>query len=144
MKRAVVGVSVALLMGASGVMAVSDAATAQSMNAVKRFSDATVGFSMKGSYSNYSLTVTGPNGFNATVMSKKSAPALNLRKLGIIDDGIYRYNLTAASSKAMSVRTPENSGRGGDKKTAMMAGVSDSGSFVVKGGKIVQEADISE
>lgn len=144
MKRAVVGLSVALFMGTSGVMAVSGSGMAQSMNAVKRFSDATVGFNMQGSYSNYTLTITGPNGFNATVMSKKSAPTLNLRKLGIIDDGIYRYNLTAASSKAKPVRTPGNSGRGGGEKTAMMAGVSDSGLFVVKGGKIVQEADISE
>lgn len=138
MKRTVVGLSVFLVIGVSGVC------MAQEMKAVKRFSDATVAFNMQGGYSKYTLTVTGPNGFNATVFSEKSVPALTLRKLGVMDDGIYRYTLAAASSKTAPVRAPANSGRSGKVQANQMVGVSDSGSFVVKGGKIVQDADISE
>lgn len=138
MKRTVAGLSTLLIVG------VSSACLAQELKAGKRFSDANVAFEMQDSYSKFTLTVTGPNGFNATVFSEKSAPALNLRKLGVFDDGIYRYNLTAASSKTAPMRTTANSGRSEKQKAARMVGVSDSGSFVVKGGKIVQQADIKE
>ena len=51
--------------------------------------DGAVGFETGGGYSNFNLTVTGPNGFHASAASKQTAPSLDLHRSGALDDGVY-------------------------------------------------------
>ncbi|AXS39858.1 hypothetical protein D1F64_07085 [Breoghania sp. L-A4] len=119
-------------------MGFASSGMAQGFSAKGNFSGATVAFGAPAGFTNYQLTVTGPNGFNATVFSKKGAPTINLRKLGVVDDGVYNYQLTAASTERAPVRTPIDNGRGAQENTETLVGASSSGTFIVKGGAIVQ------
>ncbi len=138
MKRYLNGQCTAVGLAACLIAGFATSGMAQELSAKGNFSGGTVAFSAPAGFSNYQLTVTGPNGFHATASSKKGAPAINLRSLGIVDDGTYNYQLSAASTERAPVRTPTNNGRGAQENTELLVGASSSGSFVVKGGGIVQ------
>jgi hypothetical protein len=120
------------------VVGISGACWAQDLKATQRLSDTQIGFDLSGSYGNYTLTVTGPNGFHASATSKTGTPSIDLRRFGAFDDGIYNYHLTASTDEKVSVRTALDDGREGGPTHSMLKGVSMSGQFEVKGGTIVK------
>ena len=124
----------------------SDAAWAQSdeLVATSRFSGATVGFDLGGDYRKVTLSISGPNGFSVSAQSERTAPVINLRKFGKVEDGRYSYQLTAATSKRIAVRTQLDNGRGDSAKNELYAGVGTSGSFLVKDGVIYQPVEEEE
>ncbi|PTW55736.1 hypothetical protein C8N35_11261 [Breoghania corrubedonensis] len=124
----------------------SGAALAESddLIATNRFSGATVGFDLGGDYRNVTLTITGPNGFSVSARSERTAPVINLRKFGEVEDGRYNYQLTAATSKRIVVHASLDNGRGDAARTERYAGVAASGSFLVKGGVIFQPTEQEE
>jgi hypothetical protein len=132
MRPAVFGLATCLAVGISG------ACWAQDLKATQKLGDTQLGFDPGGSYGNYTLTVTGPNGFHASASSKTGAPAIDLRRFGTFDDGIYHYHLTASSDEKVPVRTALDNGRGGAHTDSMHKGVAMSGHFEVKGGTIVK------
>jgi len=110
---------------------------AQDLKATQRLSDTQLGFDLSGNYGNYTLSVTGPNGFHATASSKTGTPTIDLRRFGAYDDGTYTYQLTASTDEKVPVRTALNNGR--DKELdSMLKGVSLSGVFHVKDRTIVK------
>ncbi|MEI2384546.1 hypothetical protein [Breoghania sp. JC706] len=112
--------------------------------ATSRFSAATVGFDLGGDYRKVTLTISGPNGFSVSAQSERTAPVINLRKFGKVEDGRYSYQLTAATSKRIAVRSQLDNGRGDSAKNELYAGVGTSGSFLVKDGVIYQPVEEEE
>lgn len=136
-------------LGLAGALAVASmqpaiAAEGDQLSAVNRFSGATVGFDLTGSYRNVTLTVVGPNGFAVTAHSDRTAPVINLNKFGKVEDGMYKYSLTAATTKRVPVRSQLDNGRGDAEKNERFAGVSTSGSFLIKDGAIFQPKEMEE
>jgi hypothetical protein len=111
---------------------------AQDLKAVQKFTDTEIGFDVSGPYSNLTLTITGPNGINASAHSRSGSPLINLSRLGKIDDGDYSYRLTAATDEKVPVRTGLDDGRDGGPTSSMHKSVSADGRFQVKGGTIVK------
>jgi hypothetical protein len=125
--------------GLVAILAAGSAGTclAQDMKATQKFTDTQIGFDASG-YSNYTLTITGPNGFHASVTSKSTVPSIDLRRAGAVDDGIYNFQLTASTDQKVPVRTALDNGRPGGPATTALAGVSTSGHVHLKGGAIVK------
>ena len=132
MKPAAFGLAASLAVG------VSSACWAQDLNAVQKFTDTQIGFETSGTYSNFTLTISGPNGINASAASKTGTPTIDLRRIGTFDDGIYNYHLTASTDEKVPVRTALDNGRAGGPTDAIFKSVSLSGVFQVKGGTIVK------
>lgn len=122
---------------------ISSAASAQEMDATARFTDSAVIIETRGPYTNMMMSISGPNEFYTDLFTGKEAPAIDLRKIDIFDDGVYRYRVTAATDKIVPIRTGLNNGRG-DIAKERLVGVSTSGTFIVKGGVIVKFEDIPE
>jgi hypothetical protein len=132
MKLAAFGLAACLAVG------VSSTCWAQGLNATQKFTDTEVVFDITGPYSNLTLTISGPNGLNATAHHRTGSPVIDLSKLGTIDDGNYLYQLTAATDEKVPVRTALDNGRDGGPTTSILKSVSTSGQFQVKGGTIVK------
>jgi hypothetical protein len=132
MKPATFGLAACIAAGLTG------ACWAQDLKATQRFSETQIGFDPGASYSNYTLTVSGPNEFHASASSKTGTPTIDLRRIGTFDDGIYNYHLTASTDEKVPVRTALDNGRAGGPTDAMFKSISLSGVFQVKGGTIVK------
>jgi hypothetical protein len=132
MKSSAFGLAAIIAVGMSG------ACHAQGLNATQKFTDTEIGFDLNGRYSNLTLTISGPNGINATAHNRSASPLIDLGKLGKIDDGDYNYRLTAATDDRVPVRTGLDDGRDGGPTTSMLKSVSTDGNFQVKGGTIVK------
>ena len=135
MKSAALGLLACLAAGVPGV------GWTQDLKATHRLADTQVGFDAGAAYSNYTLTVTGPNGFHAVAASRSAAPSVDLRRIGAFDDGTYHYELTAATDEKVPVRSPLDNGRkGGPDASAGIAvrSVSTGGVFTVRGGTIMK------
>lgn len=130
--------SKAFCLAACLAVGISGTCWAQDLKAQQKFTDTEIGFEIGGPYSNLTLTVTGPNGINASARSRTGSPLIDLRKLGAVDDGQYNYQLTASTDDKIPVRTGLDDGRDGGSTTAMFKSVSTSGHFHVKGGTIVK------
>ncbi|MEA2882430.1 MAG: hypothetical protein QOH32_1686 [Bradyrhizobium sp.] len=132
MKSAAFGLAACFAVGLSG------ACLAQGLNATQKFTDTEVGFDIAGSYSNLTLTISGPHGMHASASSRSGSPLIDLRKLGTVDDGDYLYQLTAATDEKIPVKGGLDNGRDRGAATSMLKSVSTSGHFQVKGGMIVK------
>lgn len=132
MKLAAFGLAACLAVG------VSSTGWAQGLNATQKFTDTEVVFDITGPYSNLTLTISGPNGLNASAHHRTGSPIIDLRKLGTLDDGNYLYQLTAATDEKVSDRSGLDNGRDGGPVTILKS-VSTSGQFQVKGGAIVKQ-----
>jgi hypothetical protein len=131
MKLAAFGLAACFAVG------VSSTCWAQGLNATQKFTDTEVVFDITGPYSNLTLTISGPNGLNASAHHRTGSPLIDLRKLGTIDDGDYLYQLTAATDDKVPDRSGLDNGRDGGP-IAILKSVSTSGQFQVKGGTIVK------
>ncbi|MCB1385673.1 MAG: hypothetical protein KDJ80_07000 [Nitratireductor sp.] len=90
-------------------------------------------------YFNAKLVVTGPNRFQTDAFSKGTTVSVDLIKAGGIDAGVYRYEVSAASTKTTwTSRSGLNNGRGpNDNPKRPLTGVA-YGTFTAKDGIIVK------
>jgi hypothetical protein len=136
MKPAPFGVATCLALGLSSVCMADD------LRADRKFSGTIVGFVLRDSYSNFTLTVSGPNEFHTSAFSRTEAPSIDLGRSPItrmpipLEDGTYTYQLTAATDEKVRIRTPLDNGRA-ERTTEHLRGVSTSGTFNVQRGVIV-------
>jgi hypothetical protein len=130
MKPATLGLAACLALGLAGTCLADLAAD-------ERFAGTSVGFELKGPYSNVTLSIAGPNGFHASAFSKSGAPTIDLKQFGDVDDGAYTYQLTASTQEQVKTRTKLDDGRGA-RATAELKGEAVSGTFHVTGGVIVK------
>jgi hypothetical protein len=128
--------SAALGLAALIAASLPDACLANDLPATEQFSGTTVEFKLDKLFGVVTLTVAGPNGFNASAAARSTSPVIDLKRLGEFDDGQYTYHLTASSDERIKVRTPLDDGR--DKPTTeQLKGLSKSGAFNVVKGQIV-------
>jgi hypothetical protein len=96
-----------------------------------------VSFELKGAYRHVTLSIAGPDGFHATAESARGAPAIDLARSGSVADGLYTYQLFAATNETVRHRTTWNDGR--DRPRAEhFKSIGASGTFRVKDGAIVK------
>jgi hypothetical protein len=126
-------------MGLAACLAVAMTSTclANDLLASEEFTGTTVEFKMGKLYGVVTLTVAGPNGFNASASARSTSPVIDLRRIGEFDDGQYTYHLTASTDERVKLRTPLDDGRDQKPATEQLKGVSKSGVFNVARGQIV-------
>ena len=123
--------------GLAAFLAAGGACLAEDLKATQAFTESEIKFEPGGKYSNFTLTVTGPNGFHATVAAKDAMPSLDLKRAGASDDGVYHFQLTASTDATVPLRSDLDDGRP-TRRTTMQQGASLSGHFELKGGTIVK------
>lgn len=94
--------------------------------------------------SNATLSISGPNGFYAQTSSESGSPSIDLIKAGGLADGVYTYEVTAATSETTENLNPMDNGRGGVDDATSVVSASTSGSFRASGGIIAKLASQAE
>jgi hypothetical protein len=134
MKIAMFGLAALIAAGAAGTCLADDL---KALQADPKFTETTLGFDVKGRYANFTFTVTGPAGFSTQEFSGGSAPSLDIRKFGDLPDGVYIYQLSAATDEKVRTFTPpDNNGRDGSPPPTVLQGAALSGSFLLTKGVI--------
>jgi hypothetical protein len=125
-------------------LGLSGASLAQDFKPMEKHTETALSFEVGSGYRNFTLTVTGPNGFHATAASKDSVPSIDLRAAGAHDDGVYTYQLTASADEKIAVRSELDNGRSAAANDSMLKSVSASGQVHLKDGKIQKFAATAE
>lgn len=103
-----------------------------------RFSGGRIYFDSNPTYFNFSVSVSGPSGYYGRVYSERRAPSFRLADFGDVEDGVYTFEITAATQEVMRQSSREPAGYNGRDASAGQprVGVSFSGSFRVENGEI--------
>jgi|TARA_R110002073_G_scaffold34954_1_gene102900 hypothetical protein len=106
----------------------------------EQFIGSRLSFRTDPSLSNYTLRVTGPDGYQGQVQSARVAPTFRLADFGSVPDGLYTYEMTAATTERQVLATPPVAGADGrsGRATPGLIGTSMTGSFRVVNGQILQ------
>lgn len=111
---------------------------------VERTDTTALWFESWGSLSNATLVVSGPDGFVTNIVAEKGTPRFYLRDAAPVTDGVYRYELTAATTEKIKLRNQPDNGRGENQKDEIAKPFQMGGSFVVSRGVITKQEDIVE
>jgi hypothetical protein len=133
-----------LCLAACAAVGMSSACLADDMVAADKMGGTKVGFLLKDALSNATLTVSGPDSFHASAYSKSGAVAIDLGESGPVEDGVYNYQITAATAELAKVRTPLDNGRDRAAEITPHQSMATSGTFLVKGGAIVKPTPVSK
>lgn len=118
------------------------------LDATKRFSGDIIEFVLNQPYSNVQLTVAGPGGYYATEATGSASPSLRLSDHLAGDsrlrDGLYKFQITAATDKEVPVENRLNNGRGDAERKTKRVSASASGTFRVKNEQILELKDLKE
>lgn len=104
----------------------------------ERFSGTRLSFTPQAGLSNFTLRVSGPEGYEGQVFSARVAPTFRLGDHGTVVDGRYSYEITAATQQRQSranLPAAGSNGRDGVSR-APLVGVSQNGRFQVVNGRI--------
>jgi len=105
----------------------------------ENFNGTRLNFNTDSSLSNFTLRVSGPDGYHGQVFSARSAPSFRLGDHGSVPDGLYSYEMTAATPQLMrqaSMPVPGADGRSAHARPGNV-GTSMTGSFRVVNGQIL-------
>ena len=86
--------------------------------------------------SNASLTVAAPNGKITQIYTETGTPVFELDGEEV-PDGVYRYELTAATDETVEIVNETDNGRGDAQKNTMAKPFHTSGHFTVSRGVII-------
>jgi hypothetical protein len=138
------------LVAAFAVAAVAPASAADVFDAGKSLSGTRVSFTMPAGYFNATLSVAGPDGRVLQTSAKSGAASIDIGGQNAMGDGTYTYQITAATPETKMIKPDEADGRALPTRTnmrgemAIQVGASASGTFVVKGGRIVDTSNVKE
>lgn len=142
----------ATLFCAAGLVAltVAGSSVAQEALAAKPPSSGTrISFTLPAGYFNATLSVSGPDGRVISASARQGSPVIDISGANAMGDGVYTWQLTAASPKTKQV--PADTANGRDNVKANMrgqmtvnVGAASSGTFLVKSGKIVDTSKLTE
>jgi hypothetical protein len=140
-KCSAMALAVAML-SASGLVAVAQAQQTVSQNYTieEDFSGTRLSFSADSALSNFTLNVSGPDDYYGQIFSARVVPSFRLADHGSVPDGIYRYQITAATPERVRRASPRPDGADGREPGAGpgFVGMSQSGSFRVVNGRILE------
>jgi hypothetical protein len=93
---------------------------------------------LNGNVHNTTLSVSGPDGYYAESFAQAGIPMIRLSQHGSLADGVYRWQVTAATDETVSVRDNGlDDGRGSEARTSINKGMYESGMFRVQNGVIL-------
>ena len=95
------------------------------------------------SLTNATLTVATPNGEIINVFAASGTPVFKLEGWEIMD-GIYRYEMNAATPETKKTINKVDNGRGDASRDATQVAHYSSGSFVVSRGVIIRPKEVKE
>lgn len=143
--RGVVFLSALALTASSLTPFLTQAALAETPKPVQQHNSNAIWFENWFGLYNATLTVVAPNGAMTSLFSEKGTPVYELQtKEKELPDGVYRYQLTAASEEMMKVVNPINNGRDKDPQEAKPVPFLLNGYFFVDRGVIITPKDIDE
>lgn len=110
-----------------------------------------VSFVLPAGYFNATLSVAGPDGRVLTASAKQGSPVIDISGQNAMGDGVYTYQITAASPQTKAVKADGADGRDAPVGKVNMRGemavhvpAALSGSFLVQGGRIVDTSKMKE
>ncbi len=122
-------------------------------SAEERFSGDVVQVVLDGQVHNTTLSIAGPGGYYAQAYAKAGTPMIKLSQHGPVADGIYIWQVTAATDELIEVhddglpsgRTTSATYRRASPDTITInKGTAESGSFRVESGAILPKSDTIE
>ncbi len=137
---------------AAATLAAASLAT-PALSAEERFSGDVVQVVLAGQVHNTTLSVAGPGGYYAQAYAKAGMPMIKLSQHGTLTDGIYIWQVTAATDELIEVRdkglsSGRTSGSGYRRASPGMItinkGTAESGSFRVESGAILPKSAATE
>lgn len=102
-----------------------------------------VWFENFGGLSNASLVISYPDGTIETIETAKGTPVFKLRS-DMAFDGVYRYELRAATQETRKIKNQLNNGRGDAARSESSVPFNLTGHFTVSRGVIITPKDIKE
>lgn len=124
-------------------LAMTAAAPAFAADPMQQHNSNAVWFENWQELSNATLKVVAPNGKITEVFAASGTPVFQLSGREVLD-GIYQYELNAASSERVVIVNPIDNGRGDAASDSVAKPYNLSGRFVVSRGAIIQPAEIKE
>lgn len=124
-------------------VALSGAGAAWAANPVQQHNSNAVWFENWTGLRNATLTVSMPDGQIATIHAASGTPVFQLTG-SEIPDGIYRYELTAATDEQVKIVNPQNNGRGDAASDSLAKPFYLNGHFTVSRGVIITPETVSE
>jgi hypothetical protein len=129
----------ALALSVSVFASLSGSASAQELT--ENFTGTRLYFSVSDtSLTNFTLRVIGPEEYVAEAYSARTVPSLSLTEFGTLADGLYQYELTAATTTRLARARPEDATANGRLPGTQRgrASTSMSGTFRIVNGQILQ------
>lgn len=112
---------------------------------VERTNTSTLWFESWGKLTNATLIVVNPEGVRTDVFAISGSPTFHLRDVAPVIDGVYSYELLAATDEMVTIRNQLDNGRGKAQKKQVSKPFLMNGFFIVSRGVItVQKALIEE
>lgn len=130
-----------LLLGAALGMAATLPAFAA--DPVQQHNSNAVWFENWSGLSNATMTIVAPDGEVTTLQSNSGTPVFELRG-GEALDGVYRYELTAATDEEVEIKNAINDGRGEEASGKEKIPYYTTGTFVVSRGVIITPEEVQE
>ncbi len=93
--------------------------------------------------SNATMTISTPNGKVSSISADSGTPVFQLSGRDVVD-GIYRYELKAATEEKVEIVNPVDNGRGEKAENSMLKPFYMSGYFTVARGVIITPDEIKE
>lgn len=110
-----------------------------------------VSFVLPAGYFNATLSVAGPDGRVISASAKQGSPVVDISGKNAMGDGVYTYQITAASPRKKMIKADGADGREISAAQVNMrgemsvnVGAALSGSFLVQGGRIVDTSNMKE
>ncbi|MFC4217465.1 hypothetical protein ACFP4H_06215 [Pseudophaeobacter arcticus] len=125
-----------------GLVLLPLAATAMTVDPVQQSNSNAVWFENWSGLSNATLVVAAPNGKVTEVFAASGTPVYELNR-GEVQDGIYRYELKAATQEMVEIVNPIDNGRGETPSSKAKAFYM-TGFFTVSRGVIIIPEEIRE
>ncbi|WP_415918877.1 hypothetical protein [Tateyamaria sp. SN6-1] len=139
MRKYVAAIAVSVLCS----MPVASLAKADGPQPVQQHNSNAVWFENFTGLSNASLVVSYPDGTVETVETSKGTPVFKLRG-DVARDGVYRYELRAATEQREEIKNQFDNGRGDAARSDRLTPFYLSGHFTVSRGVIITPEDIKE
>ncbi len=137
MKRSIRSLIAAMAVVAAG------AGAASASGPVKQHNSNAVWFENWGDLRNATMKVVSPDGQIIELFAASGTPVFQLSGNEILD-GVYNFELTAATSEQIKIVNPINNGRGDAASDTESKGYQTSGAFVVERGVIITPPDVTE
>ena len=118
-------------------LALPNPCLADDLIAGELFTGTRVGFELKGAFRHVSLSISGPRDFHVSAEAQRRAPTIDLARSGPVEDGLYTYQLHAATDDKVKSRSTLDNGRDAKERDETSRGIAASGIFRVRNGAIV-------